>query len=100
MSKICQRAYPGRIWTRTSKEAIKRFILSQEAVNADETKLQVLDERNEPMSLNHIVGYVYNARSRQPISITFSPSDAFKEMAGDYSGTQWRPLVIEQSTKL
>jgi len=71
-------------------EAIKRFILSQEAVNADETKLQVLDEEERADELKSWLWVMCSATPGKPAAYfqydVSRSSDVFKEMVGDYAG--------------
>jgi len=70
--------------------AIKQFILSQKAANADETRIQVLDEDSRADKLKSWLWVLCSATPDLPAAYfhynVSRGSDVFKEMVGDYSG--------------
>jgi transposase len=70
--------------------AIKQFILNQVASNADETRLQVLDEKERADELKSWLWVLCSATPDLPAAYfhynVSRGSDVFKEMVGDYSG--------------
>jgi transposase len=70
--------------------AIKQFILSQKAANADETRLQVLDEKERADELKSWLWVLCSATPDLPAAYfhynVSRGSDVFKEIVGDYSG--------------
>ncbi|MFA6682149.1 MAG: IS66 family transposase [Sphaerochaeta sp.] len=71
-------------------EAIKGFILSQVAVNADETRIQVLDEKNRADELDSWMWVLCSATPDKPAAYfqydVSRSSDVFKGIVGNYSG--------------
>lgn len=70
--------------------AIKDFILSQAAVNADETRIQVLDEKDRSDTLDSWMWVLCSATPGKPAAYfqydVSRSSDVFKGIVGNYSG--------------
>lgn len=71
-------------------QAIKDFILSQPAVNADETRIQVLDEKGRSDTLDSWMWVICSADAHKPAAYfqydISRSSDVFKGIVGDYNG--------------
>jgi len=71
-------------------EAIKGFILSQSAVNADETRIQVLDEKGRSDTLDSWMWVICSATPGKPAAYfqydVSRSSDVFKGIVGNYAG--------------
>ena len=71
-------------------QAIKDFILSQPAVNADETRFQVLDEKGRSDTLDSWMWVICSANAHKPAAYfqydISRSSDVFKGIVGDYDG--------------
>jgi transposase len=71
-------------------QAIKDFILSQPAVNADETRIQVLDEKGRSDTLDSWMWVICSANAHKPAAYfqydISRSSDVFKGIVGDYGG--------------
>lgn len=84
-------------------EAIKDFILSQDAVNADETRLQVLDEPGRKDTLDSWMWVICSATPSKPAAYfqydVSRSSDVFKGIVGDYSGFLQADCYVGYQTK-
>jgi len=71
-------------------QAIRDFILSQIAVNADESRIQVLDEKGREDTLDSWMWVICSATPGKPAAYfqydVSRSSDVFKGIVGDYSG--------------
>jgi transposase len=71
-------------------QAIRGFILTQIAVNADESRLQVLDEKDRADTLDSWMWVICSATPGKPAAYfqydTSRSSDVFKNIVGDYAG--------------
>jgi len=83
--------------------AIKQFILMQEAVNCDESRLQVLDEDNRADKLKSWLWVLCSATPDLPAAYfhynVSRGSDVFKEIIGDYSGFLQSDAYISYRTE-
>jgi hypothetical protein len=70
--------------------AIRDFILTQPAVNADESRIQVLDEKERRDSLDSWMWVICSATPDKPAAYfqydVSRSSDVFKGIVGDYGG--------------
>ncbi len=71
-------------------QAIRDFIRSQPAVNADESKIQVLDEKGRSDTLDSWMWVIYSAAADKPAAYfqydVSRSSDVFKGIVGDCDG--------------
>ncbi len=83
--------------------AIKHFILNQIAVNADETKFQVLDEEGRADELKSWLWVICSATPDMPAAYfhynVSRGSDVFKEIVGNYSGYLQSDAYISYRTE-
>lgn len=84
-------------------DAIKDFILSQKAVNADETRVQVLDEPGRKDTLDSWMWVICSATPDKPAAYfqydVSRSSDVFKEIVGNYSGFLQADCYVGYQTK-
>ena len=84
-------------------EAIKDFILSQPAINGDETRLQVLDEPGRKDTLDSWMWVICSATPGKPATYfqydVSRSSDVFKGIVGDYSGFLQADCYVGYQTK-
>ena len=71
-------------------QAVRDFILAQPAVNADESRIQVLDEKDRADTLDSWMWVICSATPGKPAAYfqydTSRSSDVFKHIVGDYAG--------------
>jgi hypothetical protein len=71
-------------------QAIRDFILTQPAINADESRLQVLDEKGRSDTLDSWMWVICSATPGKPAAYfqydVSRSSDVFKGIVGDYDG--------------
>ncbi|MBI9096663.1 MAG: IS66 family transposase [Sphaerochaeta sp.] len=84
-------------------EAIKGFILSQDAINGDESRLQVLDEKGRADNLDSWLWVICSATPGKPAAyFQYDPSrssDVFKGIVGDYAGYLQADCYVGYQTK-
>ena len=84
-------------------EAIRDFILTQPAANADESRIQVLDEKERRDSLDSWMWVICSATPGKPAAYfqydVSRSSDVFKGIVGDYDGYLQADCYVGYQTK-
>jgi len=84
-------------------EAIRDFILTQPAVNADESRIQVLDEKERRDTLDSWMWVICSATPGKPAAYfqydASRSSDVFKGIVGDYAGYLQADCYVGYQTK-